>query len=150
MSYKNWRPGRLVCPHCGYDGTSPPGKDKHGMGPFTFCRWIPRLYSILEVEGRADSRGVIIADYQGTQLDCGAYENWVIVCNSCSKEFSFPDKSELEWATDEQIYDDSYEWPTLPGYVHCKKCLDIVYTTGKVDYHCNRCGATTRVKRAPE
>ena len=103
MGWKEWRPKRLVCPHCGYDGTTHPdgpGRTSN-CAPFYWVEDQPMTWPILGVIGKAPEGGHIIMDMNselGADSDGSSAR---IHCQNCYEEFPVPDGvGKLDW-TDE-------------------------------------------------
>ena len=99
MGWKNFKPGRLVCPQCGYDGSSSPYKDgAFDVAPFIWLEDTTARWNIIAIgKGR-----VQIED--GCSLD-DEYWNPRIQCVSCGGEFPLP-----EGMTNEFIDADQASW----------------------------------------
>jgi hypothetical protein len=80
-----FRPGRLVCPHCGYDGTTPPQKHQdYDSTPFFWLEDATAAWKILAVNGDA---------IQATET-YDLRDDWFnarIQCASCFGEFPVPE-----------------------------------------------------------
>lgn len=109
MGWKEWKPKRLVCPHCGYDGTTHPLGPGYTSNPAPFY-WIedqPMTWPILGVLGKAPEGGQVIMSMDsevGADSDSGTAR---IQCHACWKEFPPPEGiGKLDW-TDERSFQEA-------------------------------------------
>ena len=63
MGWKTFKPNRLVCPHCGYDGTTSPYKYENSrdydVPPFYWLEDTTEYWPVLAVAGKAVEKGTI-------------------------------------------------------------------------------------------
>ena len=109
MGWKNWKPKRLVCPLCGYDGTTHPDGAGHtyDCDPFYWVEDQPMLWPILGVYGKAPEGGQIIMSMNSELGDESKSHTARIACASCGEEFPVPKGvSHTDW-TDQRGFDDA-------------------------------------------
>ena len=99
MGWMTFKPGRLVCPHCGYDGTTPPQKHHdYDYTPFFWLEDATAGWKILAVNGDT---------IQATET-YDLYDDWFnprIQCGRCFGEFPVP-----EGKTADFIEPDHADW----------------------------------------
>ena len=91
MGWKTFKQGRLVCPLCGYDGTTPPDTHRKDYDSPSFY-WLESntvVREVIAVSGKAAERGTIQMDDCYHLQDCGL--NPRIQCGSCRGEFPIPE-----------------------------------------------------------
>jgi hypothetical protein len=98
MGWKTFKPGRLVCPHCGYDGTSPPEKHHaHDSAPFHWIEDMNVYWPVVAV----NNSGTIQMGYDSEYGD--ESDNPRIECGSCHGEFPVPNGAKSDWVDDDEI-----------------------------------------------
>ena len=136
MGWKDFKPRRLVCPHCGYDGTTQPGKQNYDSPPFYWCEDVTMVWSVVAVAGTAIERGTI-------QMSCdsdmpGDSFNPRLFCGRCDAEFPVPNGAVADFIFDEEDAD----WSESPPAIRCPTCQHTAKpcSDGKTCYHCSHCG----------
>ena len=116
MGWKDWKPKRLVCTNCGYDGTTHPSgpTQTYDCAPFAWVEDQPMTWPILGVLGKAIEGGTIIMDMNSELGDDSCSSTARIACGRCGEEFPVPKGvGHTDW-TDAHTFEESggFDLPT--------------------------------------
>ncbi len=137
MGWKTFKPGRLVCSLCGYDGTTPPDTRQKDYDSPSFY-WLENktmVREVIAVTGKAAERGTIQVD-DCYHLQDGGFKPR-IQCGRCRGEFPIP-----EGAMSELIEKYEADWSEIPSEIQCPECGRIARTQSESPrrYKCGTCG----------
>ena len=140
MGWKTFKPNRLVCPHCGYDGTTPPEKhqESYDVPAFYWLEDTTVVWSLVAVAGKAVERGTIQLD-EAPDISDDSF-NPRLECGKCHGEFPVPDGVMSDY-----IGYGEEDWSENPRSILCPecRCLSLPCEENGACYHCTKCRFVT-------
>lgn len=102
MGWKTFRPGRIRCPHCGYEGTTPPEKHHtYDTPPFLWVEDTIISWPVVAVKGVATEGGKIQMGFESSYGEESGSPR--IECMNCYGEFPVPEGATADWVDDDEI-----------------------------------------------